>query len=69
MDLRRINSKLSAYISDWGYSYSKQSIDKVDIMCYDRKIYVLKTLCICVLDWYYLYLNHPGVCRLAKTIP
>ena len=50
-NLRKINSKLSAYISDQGSSYSKQALDKVEIICYNIKVYVPQTLLICVLDW------------------
>ena len=61
-------SKLITYILDWGYSYSKQALDDVKIICYDRKIYLLQTRRRCVLDWYRFYLNHPCGSRLAKTI-
>ena len=65
---RNINSSLSTYISDRGSSYSMQEFDDVEIICYDRKIYVPKSLGRRVLDWYHLYLNHPVGSRLAKTI-
>ena len=66
--LRKVNSKLITYISDKVFGYSKQALDNVGITCYDRNIYVPQTLHISVIDWYHLYLNHPGVSRLAKTI-
>ena len=43
-ELRNINSKLSTYISDQGSGYSMQALDYVDIICYDRKIYLPKFL-------------------------
>ena len=39
----------------------------MEIICYDSKIYVPQSLRRRVLDWYHLYLNHPGGSRLAKT--
>ena len=66
--LIKINYKLSAYISYWSSGYSKQALDKVEIILYDSKIYVPQTLRRRVLDWYHFYLNHPGGSRLAKTI-
>ena len=64
---KNINTKLSTYISYRGSGYSRQSLDNVKIICYDSKIYVPQSLCRHVLDWYYLYFNHPGGSRLAKT--
>ena len=45
-----------------------QELDDVEIICYDRNIYVLQSICRRVLDWYHFYLNQPGGTRLAKTI-
>ena len=67
-ETRKINSKLSAYISDWGSGYSKKALDKVEIICYKRKSYMPQTLQRRVLDWYHFYLKHPGGSRLAKII-
>ena len=63
----QINSKLSAYISDWGFGYYKQDINEVEIICYDIKLYVPKTMHRRVLDWYHFYLDHPCGIRLSKT--
>ena len=65
-ELRNINSNISTYISDQGSSYSMQELDDVEIICYERKIYVPQSMCRRVLDWYHLYINHPGGSRLAK---
>ena len=67
-DPGKINSKMSAYILDLGYGHSKQAFDKVEIICYDRKIYGLQTLHRRVLDWYNFYLNLPGCIILSKII-
>ena len=67
-EIRKVNTKVSAYILDQGYGYPKQALDNANIICYDRKIYLPKTLRRHVLDWYRLYINHPGGSRLAKKI-
>ena len=63
---RNINSNLSTYIYDQGSGYSMQELDNVEIICYDSKIYVPQSMRRRVLDWYHLYLNHPGGSRLEK---
>ena len=45
-----------------------QELNDVEIICYDRKIYLPQSLCRRVLYWYHFNLNHPGGSRLAKTI-
>ena len=64
--MRDRNSKLGTYISYQGSGCSRQAINKVEIICQDRKIYVPKNLLRCVIDWYHLYFNHPGGSILAK---
>ena len=66
--LRKVNSKLSTYISDRVSGYSKQALENVKRIFYDSKMYVPKSLHRRVLDWYHFYLKHPGGGRLAKTI-
>ena len=60
------NIKLSTYTMDNKSGYSKQALDGVKIFCWDRNIYVPKSLCVYVLDWYCLYLNHSGGSILEK---
>ena len=45
-----------------------QPLENIVIICYDRKIYVPKCLRRHVIDWYDIYLSHPGGSRLTKTI-
>ena len=45
-----------------------QSLDDVEIIFYDSKIYVPQSLRKHVIDWYHLYLNHSGGSTLAKRI-
>ena len=66
--LRNTNSKLSTYISDRAYIYAMQSLDDVEIIFYESKIYVPQSLRKHVIDWYHLYLNHSGGSTLAKRI-
>ena len=69
--LRKLNSKIGAYILDQGSVYSNQALDNIERFCYNSKIYVLQILRICELDWYrrhHFYLNHPGGSRPVKTI-
>ena len=66
-DTRKVNSKLSAYISYQGSGYPKQALDKVKTTCYDSKIYVPQIMSRHMLDWYNFYLNHSVGSRLSKT--
>ena len=63
-DMRNRNFKISAYLTDLVYVYSNQVIDDVELICHNINIYVPQTLLRCVLDWYHIYLNHPGGNRL-----
>ena len=47
--------------------FDMQALDNAEIICYDRKIYVPPSMQRRMLDWYHIYLNHPGGSRLAKT--
>ena len=48
--------------------YSHQVLDNVEIICFDKKIYVMLTICIHVLDWYHFCIDHPGGSRLRNNI-
>ena len=65
-ELRKVNSKISAYILDRVSGYSEQDLRIIEIIFYDRNIYLMQTLGRYVIDWYHLYLKHPVVSRLAK---
>ena len=45
-----------------------QALAKVEIICYDRKIYVPQNMHTRVIYWYHLYLKHPGVSILEKHL-
>ena len=55
-------------MQDWRSFYSRQVIHGVDLILYRITIYVEQSLCICVLYFFKLYLNHPRVRRIAKNI-
>ena len=55
-------------MQDQRYSYPKQSIENVKIICYDSKFYVPKILHRCVIYWYTFYILHPCGGRLSNTI-
>ena len=61
-------SSLSTYISDQISGYSMKELNSIEIICYDRKIFVPQSLCRRVIDCYHFYLNHPGGSRIAKII-
>ena len=66
-ELINITSKISTYTSYRGSGYSMQALDDSEIICYDRKIYVLQSLHRRVIYWYHIYINHPSGIRLVKT--
>ena len=45
-----------------------KELDDVEIICYDRKIYVPQSMNRRMLDLYHFYLNHPSGSKFAKTI-
>ena len=55
-------------MQDWRSGYSQQEFDNVEIILFDKKIYVLLTLRRHVLDWYHLYINRPSGSRLSNII-
>ena len=52
----------------WGSGYHKQALEKVEIICYYRRIYLPKTMFLWVIYWYHLYLNHLVGGRLQNNI-
>ena len=55
-------------MQDHKSGYSRKSIDSVEIIYYDRNIYVPLSLCIFVIYRYHFYLNHPGGNILSNEI-
>ena len=48
--------------------YTRKTIQGVELLLENNKIYVPKTLRKKVMDWYHYYLCHPGSTRLYKTL-
>ena len=65
-ELRDINSKPNAYLTDRVFCYSRQVLDNVELIFYNSKIYVSQNLIKRVIDWQRIYLNPPSGSRLAK---
>ena len=59
---------LNDYLKNPKSEYSKDLHDDVQIITYKNKLYIPLALRARILNWYYLYLCHPGDTRLAKTI-
>ena len=56
-ELGNKNSNIISYMLDYISLYSQTSLDNVEILWFDKKIYMPLTLCRYVINWYYLYLN------------
>ena len=54
-------------MQDQRSGYSQQELEDVEIIWFDKNIYVPLTQSRRVLYRYYFYLNHPGVIRLANV--
>ena len=48
----------------WRSIYNQKELNDVDILCFDKKIYVPLTLHRRVLYWYHFDLNHTSESRL-----
>ena len=59
---------LKDYLKNPKSGYSEESYDDVQIITYKNKLYIPLALRARILNWYHLYLCHPGDTRLAKTI-
>ena len=67
-ELKQKKSKLKAYVLDDTSGYTKTVLNNKRIILFKNKIYIPPTLRTRILDWYHLYLCHPGENRLTKTI-
>ena len=55
-------------VTDIVFINPNQVLDGVELIYYDSKIYMPQNLRIFMLDWYHLYLSHPGGSILVNTI-
>ena len=67
-ELNMKDSKLQKLIKDKKSGYHITTLDEVELVMHEDKIYVPKSLRLRTLEWYHHFLNHPGGERLYKTI-
>ena len=67
-ELKQKKSKLKAYLLDDKTGYTKIVLNDKRIILLKNKIYISPKLRTRVLNWYHLYLCHPGENRLTKKI-
>lgn len=61
---KQMNLELARKSSEWKYTM----VEGINLVHYRDRVYVPKTLRTRVLEWYHLYLQHPGGDRLASTL-
>ena len=62
------NKKLKQLLDDKTSGYNITTLDNVEIITYEDRIYVPQKLQKRTLEWYHHFLNHPGGDRLYKTL-
>ena len=62
------NSKLKQLVNNKKSGYKLNTLDEIELITYENKIYVPKSLRQRTIEWYHYFLNHPGGDRLYKTI-
>ena len=67
-ELKSKNNKLQNLINDKKSGYNVMTLDGVELVAYQDKIYVPVSLRQRTMNWYHYYLNHPGGERLYKTL-
>ena len=68
IELNQRNSKLKELVNDKKSDYCVTTIDDVELVTYQGKIYVPPPLRRRTLEWYHHFLNHPGGDRLYNTL-
>ena len=67
-ELNSKNSKLKQLVNDKKSGYNISTLDELELVTYEDKIYVPKPPRQRTIEWYHYFLNHPGGDRLYKTI-
>ena len=67
-ELKKRNSKLQLAIKNKNLNYNITTLDEVEIVTFEDKIYVPVSLRKRTMEWYHYFLNHPGGERLYKTL-
>ena len=68
LELKLRNSKLQTLIDDKKSGYNVITLEGVELIAFEDKIYVPVRLRQRTMEWYHFYLNHPGGDRLYKTL-
>ena len=68
VELNKRKSKLKQLVNDTASKYHIMELDGHQLVGYEGKIYVPKTLRQHTMSWYHHFLNHPGGERLYKTL-
>ena len=67
-ELNAVNSPLKKLINDKKSGYNINTIDNIDMVTYEDKLYEPKSLQRRTLEWYHHFLNHPGGDRLYHML-
>ena len=67
-ELNSIKSKLKELVNDKKSGYNISTIDNIELVTYQGKIYVPKSLRRRTLEWYHHFLNHPDGDRLYHIL-
>ena len=67
-ELNKRNSKLKQLVNEQESRYKVSTIDGIEIVTYEDKIYVPTKLRNRTIEWYHHFLCHPGADRLHNTI-
>lgn len=67
-ELNASNSKLKQTVNEKSAGYKITTLDNIEIVTYEDKIYVPQKLRKKTMEWYHHFLNHPGSDRLYKTL-
>ena len=67
-ELKRKSTKLKEYVRDPKSAYTRTNFYDNEVILFKNKIYIPIVLRKQILNWYHLYLCHPGGTRLGKTI-
>ena len=68
IELNKNNSKLKQLVNTQKSGYQISTIEGIEIVTYEDKIYVPPSLRNSTINWYHHFLCHPGADRLYKTI-
>jgi hypothetical protein len=68
IELNQTNSKLKKLLNDKKSGYKVMTLNNVELVVNEGKIYVPISLRLRTMEWYHHFMNHPGGERLYKTL-